>query len=206
MHKSSKREIHYTWGLDGCWNVRTADCEFGVHFKALGKKLIFFSWRITFKATLKMHIHWRFCSVITGCKFLLPDPPSAPSVHCWCPTYPNVTLCSWAEPPSSPPAHYIATYRYVFDAPTSFNQTPFIQLVSQRWSLLSLICLTAKDTSGKTTTRAFSSPPALHSPPWTSHHHLTPSRYRSVYFWVKDLRMWHLQQMFSFPVHKKAAF
>ncbi|XP_072222047.1 interleukin-27 subunit beta [Leuresthes tenuis] len=40
----------------------------------------------------------------------LGDPPSTPSVHCWCSIYPNVTLCSWPEPSPSPPTHYIATY------------------------------------------------------------------------------------------------
>ncbi|KAM4542248.1 interleukin-27 subunit beta [Odontesthes bonariensis] len=40
----------------------------------------------------------------------LGDPPSTPSVHCWCSIYPNVTFCSWPEPSPSPPTHYIATY------------------------------------------------------------------------------------------------
>ncbi|XP_069566808.1 interleukin-27 subunit beta [Brachyistius frenatus] len=38
------------------------------------------------------------------------NPPSSPTVHCWCASYPNVTLCSWPEPSISPPTHYIATY------------------------------------------------------------------------------------------------
>ncbi|XP_049451829.1 interleukin-27 subunit beta isoform X1 [Epinephelus fuscoguttatus] len=37
-------------------------------------------------------------------------PPSTPRVHCWCSSYPNMTLCSWPEPSISPPTHYIATY------------------------------------------------------------------------------------------------
>ncbi|CAG5866624.1 unnamed protein product [Menidia menidia] len=41
---------------------------------------------------------------------LQPDPPSTPSVHCWCSSYPNLTFCSWPEPSPSPPTHYIATY------------------------------------------------------------------------------------------------
>uniref|UniRef100_A0A4W6E4T4 Fibronectin type-III domain-containing protein n=1 Tax=Lates calcarifer TaxID=8187 RepID=A0A4W6E4T4_LATCA len=28
-------------------------------------------------------------------------------VHCWCASYPNLTLCSWPEPALSPPTHYI---------------------------------------------------------------------------------------------------
>ncbi|CAJ1074412.1 interleukin-27 subunit beta isoform X1 [Xyrichtys novacula] len=39
------------------------------------------------------------------------NPPSIPSVHCWCASYPNMTLCSWPEPSQSPPTHYVATYR-----------------------------------------------------------------------------------------------
>uniref|UniRef100_A0A665U9X2 Fibronectin type-III domain-containing protein n=1 Tax=Echeneis naucrates TaxID=173247 RepID=A0A665U9X2_ECHNA len=38
------------------------------------------------------------------------DSAPTPAVHCWCATYPNVTLCSWPEPPQSPPTHYVATY------------------------------------------------------------------------------------------------
>ncbi|XP_071354930.1 interleukin-27 subunit beta isoform X2 [Trachinotus anak] len=38
------------------------------------------------------------------------NPASTPAVHCWCASYPNVTLCSWPEPPHSPPTHYVATY------------------------------------------------------------------------------------------------
>lgn len=38
------------------------------------------------------------------------NPPPAPRVHCWCASYPNVTLCSWPEPSPSPPVHYVATY------------------------------------------------------------------------------------------------
>ncbi|XP_060918886.1 interleukin-27 subunit beta [Labrus mixtus] len=38
------------------------------------------------------------------------NPPSTPQVHCWCASYPNVTLCSWPEPSQSPPIHYVATY------------------------------------------------------------------------------------------------
>ncbi|XP_059209731.1 interleukin-27 subunit beta [Centropristis striata] len=38
------------------------------------------------------------------------NPPSTPMVHCRCASYPNVTLCSWPEPPHSPPTRYIATY------------------------------------------------------------------------------------------------
>nr|WKF45160.1 interleukin-27 subunit beta-like protein [Epinephelus akaara] len=37
-------------------------------------------------------------------------PLSTPRVHCLCSSYPNVTLCSWPEPSTSPPTHYIATY------------------------------------------------------------------------------------------------
>ncbi|MED6287102.1 hypothetical protein CHARACLAT_013001 [Characodon lateralis] len=40
----------------------------------------------------------------------LGDPPSTPTVHCWCSSYPNVTLCSWPEPLRSQPTHYLATY------------------------------------------------------------------------------------------------
>ncbi|XP_071772062.1 interleukin-27 subunit beta [Centroberyx gerrardi] len=36
--------------------------------------------------------------------------PSTPTVRCWCAGYPNQTLCSWPEPPQSPPTQYIATY------------------------------------------------------------------------------------------------
>uniref|UniRef100_A0A3Q3W598 Fibronectin type-III domain-containing protein n=1 Tax=Mola mola TaxID=94237 RepID=A0A3Q3W598_MOLML len=32
------------------------------------------------------------------------------TVHCWCSSYPNVTLCSWPEPSQSPPKQYVATY------------------------------------------------------------------------------------------------
>ncbi|XP_061159994.1 interleukin-27 subunit beta-like isoform X1 [Syngnathus typhle] len=38
------------------------------------------------------------------------DPPVKLSVHCWCASYPNVTFCSWAEPPHSQPLRYIASY------------------------------------------------------------------------------------------------
>ncbi|KAM9341544.1 interleukin-27 subunit beta [Symphorus nematophorus] len=38
------------------------------------------------------------------------NPPATPKVHCWCPSYPNVTLCSWPEPSETPPTHFIATY------------------------------------------------------------------------------------------------
>ncbi|XP_037551381.1 interleukin-27 subunit beta [Nematolebias whitei] len=38
------------------------------------------------------------------------DPPSTPKVHCWCSSYPNMTLCSWPQPSHSPPTHYLATY------------------------------------------------------------------------------------------------
>ncbi|XP_068608436.1 interleukin-27 subunit beta [Brachionichthys hirsutus] len=38
------------------------------------------------------------------------SPPSAPEVRCWCSSYPNVTLCSWPEPPHAPRARYTATY------------------------------------------------------------------------------------------------
>ncbi|KAI3367566.1 hypothetical protein L3Q82_026421, partial [Scortum barcoo] len=38
------------------------------------------------------------------------SPPSIPEVRCWCPCYPNVTLCSWPEPTHSARIHYIATY------------------------------------------------------------------------------------------------
>uniref|UniRef100_A0A3Q3KBJ8 Fibronectin type-III domain-containing protein n=1 Tax=Monopterus albus TaxID=43700 RepID=A0A3Q3KBJ8_MONAL len=39
--------------------------------------------------------------------------PPTPTVHCWCASYPNLTLCSWpSESSHSPPSHYIATYRY----------------------------------------------------------------------------------------------
>ncbi|XP_029982976.1 interleukin-27 subunit beta [Sphaeramia orbicularis] len=37
-------------------------------------------------------------------------PPSPPRVHCWCPRYPNLTVCAWPEPPHNPPTHYVATY------------------------------------------------------------------------------------------------
>ncbi|XP_034531277.1 interleukin-27 subunit beta isoform X2 [Notolabrus celidotus] len=37
-------------------------------------------------------------------------PPSIPTVHCWCASYPNRTFCSWPEPSQSPPLNYIATY------------------------------------------------------------------------------------------------
>ncbi|XP_070699033.1 interleukin-27 subunit beta-like [Pempheris klunzingeri] len=37
------------------------------------------------------------------------NPPSPPTVHCWCPSYPNKTLCSWLEPSHSSPTHYVAT-------------------------------------------------------------------------------------------------
>ncbi|CAK6966984.1 interleukin-27 subunit beta [Scomber scombrus] len=40
----------------------------------------------------------------------LGNPPYTPRVHCWCASYPNQSLCSWPEPPHSPPKHYIATY------------------------------------------------------------------------------------------------
>nr|XP_020469709.1 interleukin-27 subunit beta [Monopterus albus] len=37
--------------------------------------------------------------------------PPTPTVHCWCASYPNLTLCSWpSESSHSPPSHYIATY------------------------------------------------------------------------------------------------
>ncbi|XP_010793325.1 interleukin-27 subunit beta isoform X1 [Notothenia coriiceps] len=36
--------------------------------------------------------------------------PSIPTVRCRCASYPNVTLCSWPEPPHHPPTHYVATY------------------------------------------------------------------------------------------------
>nr|XP_046269192.1 interleukin-27 subunit beta isoform X2 [Scatophagus argus] len=39
-----------------------------------------------------------------------PPPPIA-NVHCWCASYPNLTICSWPELSHSPPTHYIATYR-----------------------------------------------------------------------------------------------
>ncbi|XP_032356554.1 interleukin-27 subunit beta [Etheostoma spectabile] len=38
------------------------------------------------------------------------NPPPTPTVHCWCASYPNLTLCSWPEPSLSPPTHYVATY------------------------------------------------------------------------------------------------
>ncbi|XP_008290085.1 interleukin-27 subunit beta [Stegastes partitus] len=38
------------------------------------------------------------------------DPPSTPTVHCWCSNYPNATFCTWPKPSRSPPTHYIATY------------------------------------------------------------------------------------------------
>ncbi|TDG99027.1 hypothetical protein EPR50_G00206370 [Perca flavescens] len=37
------------------------------------------------------------------------NPPSTPTVHCWCSSYPNLTVCSWPEPSLSPPTHYVAT-------------------------------------------------------------------------------------------------
>ncbi|XP_012709382.2 interleukin-27 subunit beta [Fundulus heteroclitus] len=43
-------------------------------------------------------------------KATLRDPPVTPTVHCWCSSYPNVTLCSWPEPLDSHSTHYIATY------------------------------------------------------------------------------------------------
>uniref|UniRef100_A0A1A8RHK9 Epstein-Barr virus induced gene 3 n=3 Tax=Nothobranchius TaxID=28779 RepID=A0A1A8RHK9_9TELE len=39
------------------------------------------------------------------------DPPCAPTVSCWCSSYPNTTLCSWPQPSNSTPTRYIATYR-----------------------------------------------------------------------------------------------
>ncbi|XP_073340292.1 interleukin-27 subunit beta [Pagrus major] len=36
--------------------------------------------------------------------------PSPPKVHCWCASYPNLTVCSWPEPSRSPPSRYIASY------------------------------------------------------------------------------------------------
>ncbi|XP_026176933.1 interleukin-27 subunit beta [Mastacembelus armatus] len=36
--------------------------------------------------------------------------PSTPTVHCWCASYPNITLCSWPEPSHFPPTHYVVTY------------------------------------------------------------------------------------------------
>ncbi|XP_051250269.1 interleukin-27 subunit beta [Dicentrarchus labrax] len=38
------------------------------------------------------------------------NPAFTPKVHCWCPNYPNGTLCSWPEPSHSPPVHYITSY------------------------------------------------------------------------------------------------
>ncbi|XP_040055812.2 interleukin-27 subunit beta [Gasterosteus aculeatus] len=38
------------------------------------------------------------------------NPPSVPTVNCWCASYPNMTFCSWPESSRSPPTHYIATY------------------------------------------------------------------------------------------------
>ncbi|XP_028251634.1 interleukin-27 subunit beta [Parambassis ranga] len=38
------------------------------------------------------------------------NPPPTPTVHCRCASYPNMTLCSWLEPPHSAPTHYVATY------------------------------------------------------------------------------------------------
>uniref|UniRef100_A0A3P8PEQ6 Fibronectin type-III domain-containing protein n=1 Tax=Astatotilapia calliptera TaxID=8154 RepID=A0A3P8PEQ6_ASTCA len=47
---------------------------------------------------------------VTKSSFSLPDPLSAPKVHCWCSSYPNATLCTWPKPPHFPTTHYIATY------------------------------------------------------------------------------------------------
>lgn len=38
------------------------------------------------------------------------NPPSPPRVHCWCPRYPNLTVCSWPDSPHDPPTHYVASY------------------------------------------------------------------------------------------------
>ncbi|KAL6105475.1 ebi3 [Pungitius sinensis] len=38
------------------------------------------------------------------------NPPSTPTVNCWCASYPNKTFCSWPESRRSPPTHYTATY------------------------------------------------------------------------------------------------
>ncbi|XP_054652783.1 interleukin-27 subunit beta [Dunckerocampus dactyliophorus] len=40
------------------------------------------------------------------------DPPVNPTVRCWCASYPNMTFCSWPEPPHSPsqPVRYVASY------------------------------------------------------------------------------------------------
>uniref|UniRef100_A0A3Q2YHD2 Epstein-Barr virus induced 3 n=1 Tax=Hippocampus comes TaxID=109280 RepID=A0A3Q2YHD2_HIPCM len=38
------------------------------------------------------------------------DLPTKPSAHCWCASYPNVTFCSWTEPPGSHPLDYIVSY------------------------------------------------------------------------------------------------
>ncbi|XP_029973031.1 interleukin-27 subunit beta [Salarias fasciatus] len=36
--------------------------------------------------------------------------PSVPAVHCRCAVYPNVTLCTWPQPPQPSPTHYVASY------------------------------------------------------------------------------------------------
>uniref|UniRef100_A0A4W6E8I8 Fibronectin type-III domain-containing protein n=1 Tax=Lates calcarifer TaxID=8187 RepID=A0A4W6E8I8_LATCA len=47
------------------------------------------------------------CGTVTLLMCVLGDPSSIPMVHCWCASYPNLTLCSWPEPALSPPTHYI---------------------------------------------------------------------------------------------------
>ncbi|KAM9355342.1 interleukin-27 subunit beta [Pholidichthys leucotaenia] len=39
------------------------------------------------------------------------EPPSTPTVQCWCANYPNETFCAWSEPSVPPSTHYVATYR-----------------------------------------------------------------------------------------------
>lgn len=76
-----------------------------------------FTWKQTHGK--KSQKHWYFlCFMLCSCwtlsvKCLPSGPPSSPKVHCWCSSYPNMTLCSWPEPPHFPPGGYIATYRYI---------------------------------------------------------------------------------------------
>ncbi|XP_069391478.1 interleukin-27 subunit beta isoform X3 [Paralichthys olivaceus] len=48
-------------------------------------------------------------------------PPPVPRVHCWCSSFPNVTLCSWPEPSHLPQTHYIATYSERHEPPITNN-------------------------------------------------------------------------------------
>ncbi|XP_044023254.1 interleukin-27 subunit beta [Siniperca chuatsi] len=61
---------------------------------------------------------------------------ATPIVHCWCASYPNVTICSWPEPSHSPPTHYIATYSERHRQPVT-KQCHLIQPGSSSSSLIS---------------------------------------------------------------------